>query len=203
MKRAALINAIFFFIFLIFFDSCTRNETHYYPDISTNGLSIFSNTGNNAFSCLINGQPWRTVNRTSGWGGTRYEVRMAKLIRDSLNALLTITWQGNFLGYDNSYGGYISLNFSVPVNFSINDFNSWQGKRLIIDGVNNYFEAQLPSISGAGKGTVYFDQAFLQKDSAGFSGRISGLLEAELSLGQLTSGRFDHILDPGNVYFYY
>lgn len=188
---------------LIFLTGCTKNETHYYQDNNAAGLSIFSNTGNNTFSCFIDGSAWRTVDRTSGGILSRnvYEVQIRKQFFDSLTDVLSITWEGYYVS-DKNNSGDISLNLYVPKNFSYNDFSAMQGKRLIIDSTNGYFLAALGANDVRGTGTIYFNTANLIANSvSGNGGSMSGLLEADFGSFQLTSGRFDHNLDAIQIFF--
>lgn len=188
---------------LMFITGCVKNESHYYADNYQPGTAIFSNTGNNVFSCLINGQPWRTIDRKiGGFGGHTFEVGISKQNFDSLTDHLTIDWFGYYLNTQYGYGN-ISLVLSVPKNFSMADFSTLQGKRLTIDGVSSYFQAQVDTISRMGSGSIYFNTAILDSDGVNsvISGRMSGLLEADFGSVLLTSGRFDHNLDEIPVFF--
>jgi hypothetical protein len=181
---------------------CTKNESFYYTDKSTPGEAIFSNMGNNVFSCLINGQLCRTFDRkVGGWGGSSFEVRGVKNYLDSISALLSITWSWHYASDNNGFGD-IRLVLSVPRSFGMNDFNDLQGKRLAIDGSNNYFIDEAYPQSREGSGTIYFNIASLDSSSFGYQGRISGLLEEDFGIVKLTSGRFDHILEQPQVLFY-
>lgn len=42
---------------------CQKNLTNLFADDQSEGLYIFSNTGNNILSCYVNGTPWRTKDR--------------------------------------------------------------------------------------------------------------------------------------------
>ena len=192
---------------LAFLTGCRKDETHYYPDNDFPGTAIFSNKGNNVFSCFINGVPWRTIDRKiGGFGGSTYEVRITRQNFDSLTDQLSITWLGHY-NYD-TYGlGSIGLVLSVAKTFSMADFSALQGKRLTIDGVNSYFEAQVDDTnygdSLRGSGSIYFNTVILNPGvtNGGSQGRISGLLEADFDSVKLTSGRFDHNLDAAQVFF--
>jgi len=188
---------------LAFITGCVKNESHYYPDNDFPGTAIFSNTGNNVFSCYINGQPWRTIDRkVGGLGPPTYEVSINKQNFDSLTDHFSISWFGYYL--DNPYGyGNITLILSVPKNFGLADFSTLQGQRLSIDGVNNYFLAQVDTVTRMGSGSIYFNTAELDSDDVNrvIQGRMSGLLEANFGSVVLTSGRFDHNLDGIPVLF--
>lgn len=179
---------------------CTKNETHFYDDREAPGLGIFSNTGNNVFTCYIDGKAWRTQARRWGLGvgGVQptLEVRISRQPIDSLTDFLDITWYGSYYG-DLYSPTYISLYISVPKNFSQADFVSWQGQRLTIDGINSYFQIGLGSNAQIGSGTIYFNLLELNNVS-----RMSGLLEADFGTVKLTSGRFDHNLDDGVITFW-
>jgi hypothetical protein len=193
-----------FLLSLTFLIGCVKNESHYYADNDHPGTAIFSNTGNNVFSCYINGQAWRTIDRKiGGFGSSTYEVGITKQNFDSLTDHLSINWFGYYLNNQYDYGT-ISLVLSVPKNFTMADFSALQGKRLIIDGVNSNFSAQVDNtINGAGSGSIYFNTALLYSNGVNrvITGRMSGLLEADFGSVLLTSGKFDHNLDGIPLFF--
>jgi len=164
------------------------------------GLAFFQTIAIIFFSCYINGEPWRTVDRkTVPFAGSTIDLNVRKFSPDSLTHFLSITWNGNYLGSQGLYQT-ISLLISIPNDFSVADFSAWQGRRLMIDGVNSYFEADLNNQGGRGTGTIYFNIAQLDSTGPGlYTGRMSGLLEADFGSFKLTSGRFDH--DLGGAVF--
>jgi len=189
----------------IFITGCSGNSTFFYPDKENSGLGIFSNTGNNVFSCYVNGNPWRTQDRkwSSGVASSShtYEINISKQYTDSPTTLLSIIWY-------RSYFDQISLFVSVPRNFSYADFATWQGKRLSIDGVNSYFTMQVDGYNntGLGLGTIYFNKLNFDNMDSAFgnevTGRMSGLLEVDFGSVKITSGRFDHNLDANVIHFW-
>jgi hypothetical protein len=210
MTRAFLRNLPIWAICLAL-TGCEKNETHYYGDQQTPGVSIFSNTGNNVFSCLLDGQSWRTVNRiieVVGLVHSTYELSIRKQNVDSLADQLIITWTGYYTADIGDYST-IELVLSVDKNFSFADFSALQGTRVELDGVTNYVLVQIPSVNWQGPsvnwqgpGEVYFNEASL--DSAGINGvegKLSGLLEASFGNVLLSSGRFDHQLEGVPIYF--
>lgn len=184
--------------------SCYKNETKYVADEQNKGLSIFSNTGNNIFSCYINDSPWRTINRTTAGFLARptSELFIYKQNDSTNSARLIIEWSGNFLSNPNNFDR-ISLYLSVPGSFSNKDIAKLQGQRITIDSTTNgYFQADVQGFSGKGSGSIYFNKASFDSTASGTgTGSLSGLLEASFSTFKITNGRFDHQLTYGQVYF--
>ena len=92
MKRSC--GLAFLLFYLIIINGCTKNYTNYYPDDQDSGLSIFSNTQNEAMSCYVNGSAWRTPNRKtySGFGGgTVYEIDIFVKKTNSLSDTMVIS----------------------------------------------------------------------------------------------------------------
>ncbi len=190
-------------VFICLFIGCEKNETIAIPDNSYKGLAIFSNTGNNIFTCYINGEPWRTINRISDGflaSGTS-EILISKQT-DSTQTMLTIEWIGFF--YDNmDSSGSLTLYIAVPAGFSGTDINSLQGMRINIDSANGYFVSSgIGYNSERGTGSVYFNKASFNATPTGqYSGSLSGLLEATFYDRKITNGRFDHQLTNMQVQF--
>lgn len=182
-------------------NSC--NKTNFYADAENNGLAIFSNTGNNIFTCYVNGQPWRTQNRTTGsLSGPISEVHLSIQPDSSLRTYLVISWYG-FFKNNNFNVGFISLYLSVPAGFSSNDLNNFEDKRILLDTTIGYVIANIDGITnntlGVGTGSIYFNRA--NYDPTSSSGELSGLLEADFPSFKITNGRFDHQLTPFQVNF--
>lgn len=191
---------------LSIFMGCTKNETKYYADTTSSRLAIFSNTGNNILTGYINGVPWRTQNRVSGGFLSRLtsEVYLTKTIDSSSNDMLIITWSGNTQNFQNSYG-FISLYLSMPSNFSHRDLGSLNGKRLLIDNIKGHFLGYISEISNnyeIGTGSIYFNRfTYDSTGTGGYTGRLSGLLEADFPDFKFTNGRFDDELTIEQVQF--
>jgi hypothetical protein len=198
---------IFFLLLLVFFNTgCSRNATQYYDDAENPGIAIFSNTGNNILSCLVNGKPWRTASRiTYGIGArTSYEVYITKQSTNTLQDILLISWNGYYPA-DSLGQGNLNLIIPVAKNFSNKNFAALQGQRLQIDTTNAFFTTSISGLNSGnikGKGNIYFHIA--QLDSIGpsaYMGKMSGLFEADFGAFKITRGRFDHLLNPENVHF--
>lgn len=185
---------------------CTKNETKYYADTSSNGLAIFSNTGNNILTGYINGVLWRTQNRLSGGflSPSTSEVYLTKIMYSSSIYFLVITWYGGTQSSQYS-GDYISLYITMPPNFSHSDLDSLNGKRLEIDSTRGYFLGGINEINNnyeIGTGSIYFNRFTYDSTAAnGYTGRLSGLLEADFQDFKFTNGRFDDDLTIDQVQF--
>jgi hypothetical protein len=186
---------------------CYKVETKYFSDPENNGVAIFSNTGNNIFTCYVNGLPWRTQDRTTGGflSGPHSEVYLSKQADTSLPVQLVIQWNGFFQNEPNGEG-FVSLYISMPSNFTNRDIGSLQGKRIVIDSASGHFLAYMGGLSNNnydwGTGSVYFNRASYDSTTVGgFSGSLSGLLEADFPDFKITGGRFDHQLTPLQVEF--
>jgi hypothetical protein len=178
--------------------ACYKNHTNFYADGEDKGLAIFSNTGNNIFSCYVNGQPWRTFNRITGgfYSTTRSEVQLDKETDSSARDLLVIEWDGFLQSYPND-DNTIALYLKVPAGFTRNDINSLQGQRIAVDSSRGYFLAHISGYNDTeeGFGNVYFNSASFDSTGIGdYTGEISGLLEATFPDFTITKGRFDHHL---------
>jgi len=177
---------------LLLLTSCKKNLTNLFADEQSQGLYIFSNTGNNILSCYVNGIPWRTKDRIaySGLvmpGNTDYELNIYKFARGGNNDTLVFRWEGKFVDADTTT--LIVLGLSVKKGFTKEDFNTLQGQRLIIDStINGYFTTNINgTIAGTkGNGSIYFNKANI--DSIG---NLSGLFETTINGLRFTKGRFD------------
>ncbi|HEY5367661.1 MAG TPA: hypothetical protein VIJ75_01615 [Hanamia sp.] len=185
---------------------CTKNETKYFADTTSNGLAIFSNTGNNILTGDVNGLVWRTQNRVTGGFLSRStsEVYLTKTTYDSSIHLLVITWYGGTQNFQYGYD-FISLYLSVPSNFSHSDLDSLNGKRLEIDSTKGYFLGSISEISNnyeIGTGSIYFNRfSYDPTVTTGDTGRLSGLLEADFPDFKFTNGRFDDELTIEQIQF--
>ncbi len=185
------------------FTGCVKNKTRFFDDPQASGLGIFSNTGNNVFSCYLNNAAWRTEARETGGIilQNNFEVYVRKQYFDSLRDILIIDWYGSYFGEPNSSPDQISLNIYVPKTFGISDFAAWQGKRLTIDSSTGYFVSQTNPNFINGYGIIYFNMATFDPTIVnGVAGRMSGLVEADFGTIKLTSGRFDHNLEPAQFF---
>ena len=184
-------------IISIAFVSCDKNYTVFYEDDDANGLSVFSDMGNNVMSCYINDQPFRTRNRVYNAGFRGYLSTEIELFKDASAAdsdTLTINWVRDVLSPNPQS---ISLVLAVKKDFSYNDFTAFNNTRLAIDGVNGYFMVNHNRLE-KGTGSIYFLRAILMPgNAAGISNRLSGIFEATLPSYKITRGRFDHTLPVG------
>ncbi|HRO45635.1 hypothetical protein [Agriterribacter sp.] len=179
--------------------SCDKNYTVFYEDEDADGLSVFSDMGNNVMSCYINGQAFRTRGRIYNAGFSRgYLSTEIELFKDAAapdSDTLTIIWQRDaFSPNPNS----ISLVLAVKKDFSYNDFTAFNNTRLVIDGINGYFMVN-SNHSEKGTGSIYFLRAVLMPgNAAGINNQLSGIFEATLPSYKITRGRFDHTLPVGH-----
>ena len=184
-------------IISIAFVSCDKNYTVFYEDDDANGLSVFSDMGNNVMSCYINDQPFRTRNRVYNAGFRGYLSTEIELFKDASAAdsdTLTINWVRDALS-PNPYS--VSIVLAVKKDFSYNDFTAFNNTRLAIDGVNGYFMVNHNRLE-KGTGSIYFLRAILMPgNAAGISNRLSGIFEATLPSYKITRGRLDHTLPVG------
>ncbi len=168
--------------------SCTKNRSRFLEDSTADGLSVFSDKGFNIMSCYINGNAYKTNNRTSYYGlGSRtdYELYVRKRVTDTAE-LLVFSW------------GSIEL-VLIKDTFSIDDFLDLQNQRIQIDGTNGYFRVN----GEQGTGIVYFHQAvFIPSLTGGGTGHLSGLFECSTPSITVSRGRFDHSLEPDNFNFF-
>ena len=192
-------------VFSIFM-GCTKNETKYFADTTSNGLAIFSNTGNNILTGYVNGLAWRTQNRvTAGFfSRSTSEVYLTKTMDSGFNNMLVITWYGHYQNSPNSFD-FISLYLFVPPNFSNRDLDSLNGKRLEIDSTKGYFLCSISEISNnneLGTGSIYFNRfTYDPTVTTSNTGRLSGLLEADFPDFKFTNGRFDDELTIEQIQF--
>jgi hypothetical protein len=184
---------------------CSRNDTRYFSDAEQPGLAIFSSTGNNLFSCFIDGKPWRSVSRTTGgfeFPVTRYEVDISKQSTGATTDTLLISWQGYF-GTKDTLRNTITLHLAVAAGFGYKELNALQGQRLLVDGTNGYFSSRPEFFGGPdlkGPGHIYFHA--LKIDSTGpgsYTGAMNGLLDADFASSKITNGRFDHVMEAPQV----
>jgi hypothetical protein len=187
----------------VFLVSCTKNETKFYADDDNNGLSVFSNAGDNIFTCYVNGVPWRTINRVFGGflSGSVSELFIRQQA-DSLHNMLVIDWMGNLQGNNSGFDDII-LYLYVPANFTYEDFDKLQGTRIAVDLATGYFSTYIQGASGErGTGSIYFNKAnFDSTVTSGDGGSLSGLLEANFPGLTIKKGRFDHELTTGQINF--
>lgn len=177
--------------------SCEKNYTVFLEDDDAEDLSVFSDNGNNVMTCYINGKSFRTKDRIVRYGFYAHddtEINLSKYVFDADSDTLIIRWQANPSSPEPSS---ISLVLPVKKDFSYNDFNAFNGKRLAVDGVNGYFMINQYSWE-KGTGNIYFHQAsLLQNDPDGTGSHFSGIFEATLPSYKITRGRFDHSLPVG------
>lgn len=205
MKNKIIRKSTCWIITCLLLGGCSKNDTHYYSDAENESLGIFSNTGNNLLTCLVNNNAWRTDDRTFSLftpGGPRYEVYIRKQISTSLMDTLYIEWTGYFASDRNGYG-FLSLQLPVAKNFGYRDLAAYNGRRYRIDTANGFFTFYSAYTNAGfikGTGNVYFHKAVI--DSIGpnnYSGRISGLFDADFISTKITKGRFDHNINSVNV----
>lgn len=204
MKISIVNAALTLCLSCIFLAACSKNDTQFYDDAEDEGLAIFSNTGNNILSCFIAGKPWRTVSRTSSLFsmGINYEVDIEKLTTGSTVDTLIMNWRGYYQG-STLNEGYVSLHIAVPNNFSYSDLSLLSGKRLSINAATGYYSISISGTnpgSAKGLGSIYFQTAKFDSIGIGqYSGKMSGLFEADFSSFKITRGRFDHIVTPEQI----
>lgn len=188
-----------FFATVIVFASCRKNHTVFVEEDNAEDLSIFSDRGNNVMSCYINGKPFRTQDRITGALFRRddYDIGFRRDNSAVDNDTLIVSWFSGNLAYEHYT---VDLILSVKKNFSYNDFNQLEGKRLIIDGVNGYFMID-HKLDEKGVGNIYFHRAFLIPNDSMDISRFSGIFEATLPSYNITRGRFDHTLPSRVVSF--
>ena len=183
---------------------CYKNVSKYYADEEDKGLAVFSNTGNNIFTCYVNGLPWRTFNRTTGglFSGETSELYISKQTDSTSRDLLILEWSGFLQKYPNTYNT-ISLYLRVPKDFTRNDIDSFQGQRFAVDSAKGYFSANISGFNTeSGFGNIYFKSASFDSTSLGnYSGELSGILEADFPDFKITKGRFDDQLSGFQVRF--
>ena len=182
---------------------CQKNNTTFFEDAEKNGLSIFSNKGNNLLSCYVNNTAWLTRSRISSSAYTYYEMGIGKQKTGAIKDTLIFTW--NFAAnYTDDYK-VISLRIAVDSSFTYKDFkNVFNNKRIVIDStVNGYFKTSINStlVNGRvpatkGNGVIFFQAASINILAyKGDENIISGLLSAKIGTNVITDGRFDHDLN--------
>lgn len=186
---------------------CTIESTNYYPDGQEDGLAIFSNTGNNLMTCYMNDVPWQTRPRaitTFIVSGRRYELYIRKQNFNGVMDTLSFEWPGDVTANANNQGS-VSLSLIMPKGFGYKEFNALQGKRIAVNTTNGYFNSSIASLNPLnvqGTGSVYFHTALLDSVGPGFyTGKMSGLIEADFNGKKITKGRFDHTLETQQVFF--
>ncbi|MFN8252731.1 MAG: hypothetical protein U0V75_12740 [Ferruginibacter sp.] len=204
-KRIKIILQGLFFCILL--QGCTIESTNYYPDGQEDGLAIFSNTGNNLMTAYANNIPWQTRPRSVTVvlsSVKRYEVMLRKYNFNGIKDTLELLWTGDQSANGNSTGD-LGLSMIFPKGFGYRDFNALQGKRLAVDLNNGYFTATIGNLNAGnvkGIGMVYFHTAALDSTGPGiYSGKISGLIEADFNGNKITKGRFDHTINSDQVFF--
>ncbi len=213
MKKNSVIIYCFAFLFSCFIlISCSQNYTQFYADNQAPDLAIFSDNANNIMTCYINGHPWRTFDRVSAvFGANGFEINIQRITSQSFQDTLLISWKGNFKDTSHIDLGWISFVLPVTKNFSYKDFNNLQGKRLVLNTANGFFTAYgfinfyninyILHYSTQGSGSIYFHTAQLDSISPGnYQGMISGIFEANIGSFKISNGRFDHGLDPGELF---
>lgn len=200
MKKNSMKSLISLLLPCFLIIGCTKDYTKYYADAEDPDIAIFSNKNNNALSCFINGKPWRTVSRkTSGFinPGTNYEVDIIKQPTNTLRDTLLIRWVGYYSGNYYSQGS-LSLHLAIPKNFTYRYLSALQGQRLNIDSASGYFFtgiSQLNNGNTKGSGNIYFNISRFDSISPNvYTGKLSGLFEADFTSFKITKGRFDHII---------
>lgn len=174
-----------------FVTSCKKNYTRFFEDQHADNLSVFSDKAYNIMTCYINDIPYRTDNWEFKGGifsrNTSIDINVTRMIYNADSDTLFFSW------YSSGFSD-ISLVLPVSKDYSRNDFNSLQGKRMIIDGNNGYFRVSNYSHEKA-TGTIYFHNANINRnDSTVTDGILSGLFEATAPSYKITKGRFDHSL---------
>ncbi len=187
------------------FAGCSKNDSNYYADGEHEGLAIFSNTGNNLLTCFVDNKPWRTESRRLpiiSPPGPRYEIDIVKQITNSLMDTLHVNWRGYFTQDRNTFG-YLSLALPIEKNFEFRNLSDLNGRRFKIDITTGHFSFYSPITNmnfSNGSGNIYFHKAVFDSISPNtFTGRISGLFDADFSTSKITEGRFDHNINSDNV----
>ncbi len=206
MKRKPISRHLYFFLSALVLCSCSKNETQFYTDDEQPRLAIFSNKSNNILSCLIDGKSWRTPDRTtSGFiANTRYEVYIDKQTSSNAQDTLLFSWTGYYIN-ESQNGATLILKLPVAKDFSVLDLDRLALQRIQVDTTNGYFSSSIPELANGSvkaAGNIYFHTA--QFDSIGigvYAGKISGLFDADFYPKKITSGRFDHFIEPRQIHF--
>lgn len=185
---------------MILFFGCRKNVTHFYEDENNNGLSIFSNSGNNIMSCYVNGRIWRTINReiSGGFSGpSSYELEIYRDTSSITNDIIQFEWIGDFGGTIASYDK-ITMLLKVPKKFPFTRLKEFNNRRIQLDTTNGYFYSNIGGINNYYKkapGVVFFQSLKYDSISPSFyRGKMAGLFEANFPNFKITNGRFDHTL---------
>ncbi len=190
----------FFFFLLAFLVGCGKNDTKYFEDAEKNGLSIFSNKGNNILTAYVNGTAWKTKDRiTDGYTyRTDYEITIEKQKTNTQRDTMIFTWNGP--NDNNNNYKIIRLHIAVDSSLTYKDFNTnFNGKRIIMDSsINGYFSTNLnntvPNLKG--NGVILFQFATIDINSTQQTfNNMAGLLSAKIGTNVITEGRFDHALN--------
>lgn len=205
MKHIVFQKAFCFFCMSILLLSCTKSSTNAYPDPSDPGLAIFTNTSNNILSCMVNDKPWRTQDRKIYLlSRPGYEVNIRLQRTGSAKDSLWFDWNGYYSNDINNQGN-LNLVLAVAKNFGYKDLSALMKQRLHLDSNNGYF---LLSVNGLisntvkGSGNIYFHTMMIDSiGPANYSGRMSGLFDADFNTVKITKGRFDHSIEHLQISF--
>ncbi len=187
---------------------CTKNDSKFYKDGEEDGLVIFSNTGNNVMTCYINGEPWHTIPRitttTFFSSSTSYEVSFYRTPINNTSESVQISWQGNYQNNNNNPYSYVGLRLLIPRNSFVRYLSGLQGQRIRIDSsAGNYFTATIGQAAIDNKkanGNIYFHTIQIDSVATGiYTGKMSGIFEANFGSGTITKGRFDHVLTQEQI----
>jgi hypothetical protein len=199
MKNKIQAEWLLIMIFL-FCASCRKNLTTYFPDPENNSITAFSNRNYNIASAYINGNAWRTIDRTisGGFAGSIkiFEVEISRQKTNTASDSIYITWPGFYQpGTGRIPEVTISVVIPVAKNFSYRDFRSFHKQRLTLDATNGHFTISGTNLSSGMKlpGSIYFHEFIVDSTAVNnYSGRLNGLFEASFPGVQITKGRFDH-----------
>ena len=194
---------ILVFLITISLFGCEKNNTIFFEDAEKNGLGIFSNKGNNLFSCYVNNTAWLTRSRIrSSTGFSTYEIDIRKQKTNTTKDTLIFTWKLSVNGTDQYKA--LMLHISVDSGFTYKDFKTvFNNKRIFIDStLNGYFKTNINSslvndnvLRTKGNGFIFFQTAGINiLNSRLDENIIAGLLSAKIGNNKITDGRFDHDL---------
>jgi len=203
MRKNNAVVLSYVLLLCIFLASC--DATTFYEDEQDPGLSIFSDNSNNVMSCYVDSMVWKTFDRTfGGFAPAHYETSITRLNTVGVQDTLVLTWYGDFADDSNQSLSEIIVALPIAKNFTYNDFNNLQGKRITLDGTNGFFTSLNLGVNNDVKGTgnIYFHFAELKNISVNlYQGRMSGIFDADIGTIQIRKGRFDHEIDPSQVRF--